>query len=170
MRERINNQIRVPKLRVIDNEGKNLGVISTKEALEIALERGLDVIEISPNTDPPIAKIMDYGKFKYQKSKKQKEVRAKSKRTETKSLQIKIGTAPDILHLRAKKVAEWLKEGHRVKLELFLTGRSKYMDREFLKERLDRLLNLITEDYKIAEPHKKTPKGLGVVIEKSSKK
>ena len=166
MRERINNQIRAPQLRVIDSEGENLGVMGAKEALEISLERGLDLIEISPFAKPPVAKIMDYGKFQYEKKKKQKEIKAKSKRTETKSLQVKIGTAPDILRLRAKKTSEWLKEGHRVKLELFLTGRSKYMDKEFLKERLDRLLNLITEDFKIAEPHKKTPKGLGVVIEK----
>ena len=166
MRERINNQIRARDLRVIDDQDNNIGVLSLEKALELAKEKELDLIEISPNAKPPVAKIMDYGKFQYEKSKKQKKARAAAHFTETKSIQIKIGTSEHDLELKAKKISTWLQEGHRVKVELFLVGRAKYMNREFLRERLDRVLHLITEEYKIAEPHKKSPKGIAIIIEK----
>jgi len=167
LRERINNQIRAPELRVIDETGNNIGIISLKEALELAYNKGLDLIEISPNVVPPIAKIMDYGKFQYEQNKKLKKAKASSKATETKSIQIKIGTGEHDLALKAKQASNWLKEGHRVKIELFLVGRTKYMAEGFLKERIDRLLQFITENYKISDPYKKTPKGLIIVVEKS---
>ncbi len=167
MRERINNQIRAKELRVIDNENQNLGVLSIKDALELAQSKGLDLIEISPNANPPIAKIMDFGKYKYEASKKAKKAKAGAKPTETKSIQVKIGTGDHDLELKAKTASKWLKEGHRIKVELFLAGRAKYMDEKFLKGRLDRLLHLITEDYKISDAYKRGPKGLMTTIEKA---
>ncbi len=167
MRERINNQIRAKELRVIDSENQNIGVLSFAEALKIAHEKDLDLIEITPNANPPVAKIMDFGKFQYENSKRLKKSRTNSKPTETKSIQIKIGTGDNDLSLKAKNASKWLKEGHRIKVELFLAGRAKYMDEKFLKERLDRVLHLITEDYKIAESYKKGPKGLFITIEKA---
>ena len=166
MRERINNQIRANELRVLDSEGQNLGVLSIKEALELAQNKGLDLIEISPNANPPIAKIMDFGKYQYEVSKKLKKAKAGSKPTETKSIQIKIGTGDHDLELKAKTASKWLKEGHRIKVELFLAGRAKYMDEKFLRERLDRVLHFITEDYKISDAYKKGPKGLITTIER----
>lgn len=166
MSERINNQIRAKEVRVISNDGENLGVLSLKEALEKANSLGLDLIEITPNANPPIAKIADYGKYKYEQNKKQKKAKAGAKTTETKSIQIKIGTGDNDLALKAKKASEWLKEGHRIKVELFLSGRSKYMNETFLRERLDRVLHLITENFKISEDYKKGPKGPTITIEK----
>ena len=166
MRERINNQIRASEVRVISNEGVNLGVLNIKEAQSQADALGLDLIEISPNTNPPIVKIANYGKYKYEQKKKEKKAKAGSKTTETKSIQIKIGTGDNDLALKARKASSWLKEGHRIKVELFLSGRSKYMPDPFLKERLDRVLHLITENYKIAENYKKGPKGPTITIEK----
>jgi translation initiation factor IF-3 len=166
LRERINNQIRAQEVRVISNEGVNLGVLSIKEALAEANKLGLDLIEISPNTNPPIVKIAEYGKYKYEQNKKLKKAKAGAKTTETKSIQIKIGTGDNDLALKARRASEWLKEGHRIKVELFLSGRSKYMPDAFLKERLDRVLHLITENYKIAENYKKGPKGPTITIEK----
>ena len=167
MRERINNQIRVSELRVIDSENQNLGVLGIKEALELAQSKGMDLIEINPNANPPIAKIMDFGKYQYEASKKLKKAKAGAKTTETKSIQIKIGTGDHDLELKAKTASKWLREGHRIKIELFLSGRAKYMDEKFLKERLDRVLHLITEDYKISDSYKKGPKGLFITIEKA---
>lgn len=169
MREKINNQIRASQLRVIDQEGNNLGTISLEEALTIARERGLDLIEISPNAVPPVAKIMEYGKFLYEQSKKQSKAKAGLKLSETKSIQVKIGTGDHDLELKAKTASKWLSEGHRIKVELFLSGRAKYMKEDFLKERLDRVLALITEGYKISEPLKRGPKGLMVTIERDKK-
>lgn len=167
MRERINNQIRAKELRVIDSEGQNLGVLSIKDALELAQSKNLDLIEVSPNALPPIAKIMDFGKYQYEVSKKLKKAKAGSKPTETKSIQIKIGTGDHDLELKAKTASKWLKEGHRIKVELFLAGRTKYMDERFLRERLDRVLHFITEEYKISDAYKRGPKGLITTIEKA---
>lgn len=167
MRERINNQIRAKELRVLDQENKNLGILSIKDALELAQSKGLDLIEIGPSGNPPIAKIMDFGKYQYEINKKMKKAKAGARHTETKSIQIKIGTGDHDLGLKAKTASRWLKEGHRIKVELFLAGRAKYMDEKFLRERLDRVLHLITEDYKISDAYKKGPKGLTTIIEKS---
>jgi len=166
IRVRINHQIRVPELRVITDDGQNLGIISISEALKKAQEMNLDLIEISPNAIPPIAKIMDYGKFQYTEKKKLKDSKAKIQNIELKSIQVKIGTDEHDLVLKAEKASEWLKEGHRVRLNLFLSGRAKYLNQTFLKERMDRMLKLITEEYKIAEPVQKSPKGLSTVIER----
>ena len=165
-RTRINNAITAPTLRVVGASGENIGVISLREALEQAQKSGLDLIEISPNANPPVAKIMDYGKFQYAENKKQKEAKAKIRNIETKSIQITIGTGDHDLELKAKRGGEWLTEGHRIKVDLFLRGRAKYMDQKFLKERLERILKLMPVPYKIAEPAQKSPKGLSLVIEK----
>lgn len=167
MRERINNQIRAKELRIIGSENENLGVMSIKDALEYAQSKGMDLIEISPNANPPVGKIMNFGKYQYELSKKLKKAKANASSSETKSIQIKIGTGDHDLNLKAKTASKWLKEGHRIKIELFLTGRTKYMDEKFLKERLDRILHLITENYKISDPYKKGPKGLTTTIKKA---
>ena len=99
-------------------------------------------------------------------TKKQKKAKAGSKTTETKAIQIKIGTGDNDLSLKARKASAWLKEGHRIKVELFLAGRAKYMPEAFLRERLDRVLHLISENYKIAEPYKRGPKGPIITLEK----
>jgi len=167
---RINEQITSDKLRVIDHEGGNLGVIDNAKARSLAEEVGLDLIEISPNATPPVAKIMDYGKYQYTEQQKKKKAKLSSSVTETKSIQVKIGTGDHDLGMKASRAGKFLKEGHRVKIELFLPGRSKYFDKSFLQDRLERLLNLIPEEYKIAEEAKKNPKGLYVIIEKETKK
>ncbi len=167
IRIRINQQIRATELRVIGPAGENFGVIPLKEALAKAEELKLDLIEISPNIVPPICKIADFGKYQYDEKKKQKITKTKVKTIETKSLQVKIATGDNDLQLKARKASEWLTEGHRIKLDLYVTGRAKYMDIKFLNERLDRILKLITEKYKVAESPKKGPKGLTMVIEKA---
>lgn len=163
---RINHQIRASELRVIGPEGENYGVISLSEALSRAREHGLDLIEISPNAVPPVAKITDYGKFLYDENKKAKLSKAKAHSVEVKNIQVKVGTGEHDLALKARKASEWIKEGNRVKIDLFLPGRTKYMDFSFLQERMERVLKLITEEYKVADPAKKSPKGLTIIIEK----
>jgi len=146
----------------------NLGVIPLEEALRRAQEKGEDLIEISPNTNPPVAKIMDFGRFQYEEKKKQKG--SKSGLIETKSVQVKIGTGEHDLALKAKKASQFLKEGHRVKIDLYLAGRAKYLEKEFLQERLGRILHLISEEYKIADHPKRGPRGLTMIIERAKGK
>lgn len=169
-RIRTNESIRAKELRVIGADGENHGVISLAEALKLAEHANLDLIEISPNAVPPVAKIMDFGKYQYELKKKAKEVKAKSHVTETKGVQVKIGTGDHDLSLKAKRAAEWLTEGHRVKIDLFLWGRYKYMEEAFLKERLERFLKIIPTEYKIADEIKKSPKGFSTTLERASTK
>ena len=166
-RVRTNLQIRAAELRVLTDEGENLGVLPLKEALALAQSRGLDLIEVAPDANPPVAKIMEFGKYQYLENKKDKKIKAGAKRTETKAIQIKVATGEHDLQLKAKQASNWLKEGHRIKVELYLSGRTKYQDEKFLRERLDRILQFITEPYKVAEEPKRGPKGLALVIEKA---
>ena len=163
---RINREIRAKELRVIGAAGENLGVLTLEEALKAAEVAGLDLIEISPNAVPPVAKVADYGKFEYERSKKERAQRAKAKVSETKEVQIKVGTGENDMRLKAKKAAEWLAEGHRVRAELFLKGRYKGMDEAFLKQRLEKFLLLIPFAYRMAEPITKSPKGFAGIVER----
>lgn len=164
----INNQIRAFEMRVIDENGKNLGVISKDEALRLAKNAGLDLIEVSSTVNPPICKIADYGKHTYEMSKKKKEVKAKQVNSETKNIQISVEIGDNDLLIKSKRAAEWIKEGHRVKIDLQLKGRTKYMDDAFLKERMNRLLAIIPCEYKMAEPVKKVGnKSYITVLEKA---
>lgn len=166
---RLNDAIRAGELRVIGPQGEMFGIMSKEEALEKAKELELDLIEVTAEANPPVAKISEYGKFLYELQKKRKKA-SSGKATETKSIQVKIGTGEHDLALKAKTASKWLSEGHRVKVELYLSGRTKFMDEKFLKERLQRILNLITEEYKISEEVKKVPKGFMLTIERTTKK
>lgn len=163
----INNNIRSPKLRVIGKDGENFGVLTKEEALRKAKEVSLDLIEVSPHAEPPVARIADYGKYTYETSKKLKEVKSKANNTETKTIQLSVAISEHDIMVKAKQAAEWIKEGHRVKIDLQLKGRVKYMDEKFLRERMDRILAVIPAEYKVAEPLKKIPKSMMIVIEKA---
>lgn len=165
MQPRINQRITARELRVIGSKGENLGILTLEEALKKASELGLDVIEVSPNATPPVAKIADIGKYLYEENKKGKG--AKKQHSEVKTVQVKLATGDHDLALKAKRASEWLSEGHRVRVDLFLPGRAKYLDEKFLKERIERMLKLVSVDYKIADPAKKSPKGMSTLIERS---
>ena len=165
-RARVNDMIRAKELRVIGAQGENLGVMTLEAALAAAKAAGTDLVEISAASIPPIAKITDYGKFLYEQKKKQKVAKSKVHNVEVKNIQIKVGTDENDLGIKAKKSSEWLAEGHRLKIDLFLPGRTKYMAKDFLETRIDRFLKLLTVEYKIADPAKKSLKGLTTIIEK----
>ncbi|MCD5396966.1 MAG: translation initiation factor IF-3 [Candidatus Pacebacteria bacterium] len=103
---RINNQIRYKEVRVLNEDGSNLGVMSSDKALESAQKLNLDLIEISGRSVPPLVKIADYGKFLYEQKKKQKELKAKQKISETKNIQVKVGTGEGDLLLKAKNISK----------------------------------------------------------------
>jgi len=163
---RINHRISARELRVIGPQGENLGVLTLSEAIRAASEHQLDLIEISPSATPPVARIADFGKWLYEENKKQKASK-KPRSSEVKTVQVKLGTGDHDLMLKAKSASKWLTEGNRVRVDLFLPGRSKYMDEKFLKERIERMLQLISVDYKIADPARKSPKGMSCLIERA---
>ncbi len=169
-RTRINEGIRASEVRVVGPEG-NLGVLSLSVALERAREYGMDLIEISPNAQPPVCKIMDYGKFNYEQKRHLREKRAKERTAtvEIKSIQIKVGTSEGDIKTKIKKIEEWLAEGQRIKVELYLQGRSKYVEKTFLHERIRKFLAHIETPYSIVDGFKEAPKGISLIIERNKK-
>ncbi len=169
-RVRINEGIRSAEVRVITPDG-NLGVVTIEVALAKALEYGMDLIEISPNAQPPVCKIMDYGKFSYEQKRHLRDKRAKERNAavEIKSVQIKVGTSEGDIKTKIGKIEEWLGDGQRVKVELYLQGRSKYVEKSFLHERLRKFLTYIATPYSIVEQFKEAPKGISLIIEKNKK-
>lgn len=156
-------------MRVVLEDGTNLGVMTASEALARARQAGLDLIEIAPSAKPPVVKIVDFGKYQYQERKKERLARAKAQPVETKSLQVRIGTGEHDLELKAQKASEFLAAGHRVRIELFLRGRARFLDKAFLKERLERILHLITVEHKVADGPKPSAKGISIIIERVKK-
>lgn len=121
----INEKIRAPEVRLITDEGQNIGVIATSDALKMAREKELDLVEVSPKADPPIAKILDYGKFLYQKDKEARKQKAKQKKVEIKGIRLSLRISSHDKEVRLKKAKEFLQEGDKVKIEIILKGRER---------------------------------------------
>ncbi|OGF64366.1 translation initiation factor IF-3 [Candidatus Giovannonibacteria bacterium RIFCSPHIGHO2_02_42_15] len=132
----------------------------------MAQEKGLDLIEISPTAKPPVVKIMDYGKWQYQEERKRRDASKKSHDVQIREVRLGLGTSEHDLEMKAKKIGEFLDAGDKVKIELVLRGRARYLDKKFINERLERILHFIPRDYKVAEGPKSGPKGIFVLIEK----
>jgi translation initiation factor IF-3 len=120
---RTNNMIRVPQVRLV-GENIEVGVYSIQEAQKIAQEQGLDLVEISPNADPPVCKVIDYNKFLYEKKKKEKEMKAKSKASEVKEIRFTPNTDDHDFDFKAKHAEKFLKDGNKVKAYVQFKGRA----------------------------------------------
>ena len=120
---RYNEFITVPKVRVIDENGENLGVMYTREAMEQANEAGLDLVEVSPNADPPVAKFLDVGKFKYEAQKKANLARKSQKTQEIKEIKMRPNIDDHDYATKMKKIFEFIEEGDKVKVTLRFRGR-----------------------------------------------
>lgn len=162
---RINNQIRAAQVRVIDENGVNLGVLNINEALKIAKEKNIDLIEISSTVNPPICKLMDYGKFLYMQNRKNKKTKT-IHQSLVREIRISVGISKHDLEVKAKKASEFLEGGDKVKIDMPLKGREKYLDKNFLEERIKRILSFIAAEYKITEGPKRSPRGLLIILEK----
>jgi translation initiation factor IF-3 len=161
---RINNQIRVPEVQVIDDKGQQLGSMTVSEALKLAHERELDLVEVGPGGKPPIAKIMDYGKYIYRKEKQEKS-QTKQKDQDMKTVRVGFKTGTHDLKFKSEQIDGFIKEGHPVKIELTLRGREKALA-HMGKEKLDNFIKLISEPHTIQQDIKRSPFGWIVVIRK----
>lgn len=119
----MNDEIKVEEIRCIGNDGEQLGIIKTSQARKIAESAGLDLVLISPNAKPPVCKIMDFGKFCYQKEKKQKEAKKKQKQIEIKEIKLSPNIAQNDINYKVKHAREFLEAGKHVKFRVFLKGR-----------------------------------------------
>ncbi len=120
---KLNEDIRLPEVRCMGDDGTQYGIISSDEALDIAHEKGLDLVLIAPMAKPPVVKIMDYGKFKYQEEKKKKEAKKKQKKIEVKEIKLSVKIADNDINYKVKHAREFLQSGKHVKFRVFLRGR-----------------------------------------------
>lgn len=126
----LNEEIRDKELRVIDEDGTMLGVMSRTEALDLAAERNLDLVNISPNANPPVCKILDYGKYRYELQKKEKEAKKKQKTTEVKEIRLSTFIEDHDIKVKANTASKFLKEGDKLKVSLRFRGRERdYVDK-----------------------------------------
>ncbi len=112
-------------MRVIDDDGKQLGILDRQEALALAQERELDLVEISPNADPPVCKIVDWGKYNYQRTKQQQKSRKSTKTVEMKQIRLGLKISPHDLSIKMNHAAKFLEAGHKVKVTLLYRGREQ---------------------------------------------
>lgn len=152
---------------MIDETGKNLGIIETWKAIEMARDRNLDLIEIVPSISPPVCKIMDLGKFSYQEEKKERAQKIKQKGGEIKGIRFGMNTSPHDLEIKANQIEKFLKEGNKVKMDMLLRGREKAL-RDFASQKFSEFLKIIKQktEFKIEQEQKRTPRGITALISK----
>ena len=160
---RINERIRVPQVRLIDHVGNQVGVVGTPEAMQMARDVGLDLVEISPNAAPPVCKILDYGKFKYEKKKKDHEAKKKQVVVKVKEIQLRPNTDDHDLDYKFKNIRTFLEEGDKAKVTMMFRGREvAYVDGGYKTMR--RLIDELGELAVVEAPPKLEGKKLIMVL------
>jgi translation initiation factor IF-3 len=120
---RINEGIRAPEVRLIGPDGQNVGVVPLREALQIAVEANLDLVEIAPNSDPPVCRVLDFGKFLYEKAKKDREARKAQTKIEIKEIRMRPKTSEHHRSFKVRNARRWLTEGKKVRVRIRFRGR-----------------------------------------------
>jgi translation initiation factor IF-3 len=162
----VNNGIRSLKVRLIDEAGAQMGILDREKALEMSRERNLDLVQVTEKIDPPVCKIMDYGKYLYQQEKKQKQSKKKTG-GELKGIRLTYNISDHDMETRAKVAEKFLKEGNKIRIEMRLRGREKALQ-DFARQKIGRFLEILGKSipYKIEKEIKKEPRGLTMIIAK----
>jgi len=148
---RVNERIRSSSVRLISAEGEQLGILSVRDAIQVAKDGGLDLVEVAPNSDPPVCRVMDYGKFRYQAAKKVQEARKKSRGGQMKEIKLRPHTEDHDLGFKIKNLKKFLDKKHRVKITVFFRGREMaYMNAGV--DLLKRVAEEISEDGTVEQP------------------
>lgn len=148
---------------MIGGSGEQLGIMSRQEALKMAEEAGVDLVEISPNADPPVAKIIDWGKYQYQKMKEQQKNRRSSRQSELKQMRFGLKIGSGDLEIKLRKIRAFLAEGHKVRIQIFYRGR-EMAHRELGYEMINRIASLLEEDAVMEQQPQMAGRNLSVVI------
>ena len=162
-RTRFNHQITAKELRIINETGEQIGVMKTSEALSLANEHGLDLIEVSPNAQPPVAKLMDLAKFKYQQKKLLQQQKKNLKKTEVKTLRISVRISDHDMQTKIKKASEFLSDGHLVRTELRMRGREQAF-KDLGEQQLKKFIGLIEVPHRIEVPVKRMGPTFSVIL------
>jgi len=160
---RVNKAIRVPEVRVVDDAGEQLGILPIQRALEAAEERGLDLVEVAPNATPPVCKIMDYGKYKYEQSKKLHESRKHQKTIQVKEIKMRPGTDQHDYNFKLKNAVRFLAEGNKVKFTIVFRGR-EMAHAELGKALLDRIVTDMTETGNVEQTAKQEGRSMFMIV------
>jgi translation initiation factor IF-3 len=160
---RLNNKITAPQLRLVNDQGKYLGVFSIEEAFKMAHENELDLIEISPKENPPVVKMMDFGKFLYDQKKKDKD--GKKKKQEMKSLRLSPRAGKHDLEVRMKQALKFIGEGHKVKIEMMLRGR-EMAHQDLARKIMDDFVKSLGQEVKIEQPISRQGNKFNLLISK----
>ncbi|MGN0843468.1 MAG: translation initiation factor IF-3 [Kiritimatiellia bacterium] len=160
---RVNYKIRVPRVRVLDSMGNMLGVMDTRDAQRMAEDRGLDLVEITPNAVPPVCKIMDYGKFKYEESIKAKQARKAQKVQKVKEVKFHPGTDTNDFNYKLNQIRGFIEEGCKVKLTLQYRGREN-AHRELGEDVINRVLEELKDECFVEQAPKTLGRILGALI------
>lgn len=160
---RINEAIRAPEVRVTSSDGENLGVFKTEEAIKMAKEKGLDLIEVVPGVSPPITKIQSFDKYRYQKDKAEKQERKNQKSAGVKVVQISVRAAKNDLEIKLRKLEEFLSDGHPVEIYVRLRGREKG-NKNWARQKLSEFQKMIPLEYKVLSEPKFGGGGLSLQI------
>ena len=163
MGPRVNEQIEAEKVRVVNADGEMLGVISKQEGIEIAFEAGLDLVEVSPNADPPVCKVLDYGKYKYEAQKKANEARKKQKVIDVKEIKMRPGIDEHDYQVKMRSVRRFLDEGDKVKMTIRFRGR-EMAHQELGMKVLDRVREDVDELAKVEQFPKSEGRLMTMVI------
>lgn len=150
---RVNREIRARELRVIDPEGKQLGVLPLVEALRAAADADLDLVEVSPKSEPPVCRIMDYGKFKYQQSKKAHDAKKKQAVIHLKEVKLRSKTEEHDLQFKLRHIERFLKEGNKTKITIIFRGR-EIAHADLGRQMMERVMEQAKEWGKIEQPPK----------------
>jgi len=166
---RLNNEIAVPEVRLIDADGEQAGVVNTRAALQMAEEAGLDLVEIAPTAEPPVCRIMDYGKFKYQESKKAHEAKLKQKQVQVKEIKLRPGTDENDYQIKLRNMIKFLDEGDKVKVTLRFRGR-EMAHQEFGMRQLERIKTDLDEVGAVEQMPKMEGRQMIMIIGPAKKK
>ena len=150
-------------MRVIGEGGEQLGIISRAEALKLAEEAGVDLVEISPNADPPVAKLVDWGKYQYQKMKEQQKNRKNSKQAELKQMRFGLKIGSGDLDIKLRKIRSFLESGHKVRIQIFYRGR-EMAHKELGYELIDRIMILLDDDVILEQKPQMAGRNLSIVV------
>lgn len=160
---RINHQIQAPQIRLISDTGEQLGIFSLSEGLKLGEEHGLDLVEISPNAQPPVVKLIGYDKFRYQQKKLEQQQKKNAKKVEVKVLRISTRIGEHDMKVKAKKADEFLTDGDLVKIELRMRGREQaFVD--VSEKQMHAFLQLITAPKRIEIPIKRLGNTISVTL------
>ena len=162
-RTRVNQQIRISPVRVIDPEGEQIGILPIEQALDAAAQQGLDLVEVAPLARPPVCRIMDYGKFKYEEQRKARDARKKQHQVQLKEVKMRPGIEDHDFDFKTRHARRFLEEGNKVKVTMMFRGR-QMAHPEIGREVMDRVIKEIADVGKVESPPAMEARSMTMVL------